>query len=89
MIRAHILFQDDQYRFLKARARETGISISALVRDVVERLRHPGMHETAGRQDPGEDSLLGLFADEPELIDEVCRTALEERASRPLRASGG
>ena len=39
MRRAQILFQEDQYQFLKARSRETGTSISALVRDIVERLR--------------------------------------------------
>jgi hypothetical protein len=33
-------------------------------------------------------SLIGLFADEPELIDEVCRMALEDRASRALRVCG-
>ena len=39
MVRTQILFQEDQYQFLKARSRETGTSISALVRDIVERLR--------------------------------------------------
>ena len=39
MVRAQILFQEDQYQFLKARSRETGTSISALVRDIVEHLR--------------------------------------------------
>ncbi len=34
-------------------------------------------------------SMIGLFADEPDLIDEVCRMAMEDRATRPLRASDG
>ncbi len=55
---------------------------------LVERVVH-GVLETTGQHAPGEDSLLGLFAAEPDLIDEVCRTALEERSSRPLRASDG
>ena len=55
---------------------------------LVERVVH-GVLETSVPARPGEDSLLGLFADEPDLIDEVCRTALEERSSRPLRASDG
>ncbi len=39
MVRAQILFQEDQYQFLKTRSRESGISVSAFVRDIVERLR--------------------------------------------------
>jgi len=36
---------------------------------------------------PGEEpSLLGLFADEPDLIDEVCRMAMEARRLDGLRA---
>ena len=36
-----------------------------------------------------EDSVIGLFAEEPELMDEVCRMAMEDRATRRLRASDG
>ncbi len=34
-------------------------------------------------------SMIGLFVEEPDLIDEVCRMAMEDRATRPLRASDG
>lgn len=40
---------------------------------------------TAGR----EDSLIGLFSEEPALVDEVCQMAMEDRESRPLRAPDG
>ncbi len=66
MVRAHILFQEDQYQFLKTRAREAGVSVSALVRDVVERLRHHG--GTAGRQGMSADPRLGFFVAEPEHV---------------------
>ena len=39
MVRTQILLEEDQYQFLKARSRETGDSVSALVRKIVERLR--------------------------------------------------
>ncbi len=39
MVRTQILLEEDQYQFLKTRSRETGDSISALIREVVERLR--------------------------------------------------
>ncbi len=37
----------------------------------------------------GNGSMIGLFAEEPDLIDEVCRMAMEDRATRPLRTSDG
>ncbi len=41
--------------------------------------------------DPGNDegSMIGLFADEPDLMDEVCRAAMEDRATRRLRVTDG
>ena len=56
---------------------------------LAERLVHDAV-EASGRESApgeGEDSMIGLFADEPDLIDEVCRMAMEDRATRPLRAS--
>jgi hypothetical protein len=35
------------------------------------------------------ESLLGLFADEPELIDDVCRMAMDARKRDTLRTGGG
>lgn len=34
---------------------------------------------------PARDPLLGLFADEPELMDEVVESAMRDRETRPLR----
>jgi predicted DNA-binding antitoxin AbrB/MazE fold protein len=36
-----------------------------------------------------ENPSLGLFADEPELIDEIVEEAMRIRETRPLRSSGG
>ncbi len=59
---------------------------------LAERLVHDAI-EASGKQpapaDDGEDSMIGLFADKPDLIDEVCSMAMEDRATRPLRASDG
>ncbi len=38
------------------------------------------------RHMPPHDPLLGLFADEPELMDEVVEAAMRDRETRPLRA---
>ncbi len=56
---------------------------------LVERVVHDVLEGSQEQKAPGGRSLIGLFADEPELIDEVCRMALEDRASRPLRAADG
>ncbi len=36
-------------------------------------------------QMPARDPLLGLFADEPDLMDEVVEGAMRDRETRPLR----
>ena len=36
-----------------------------------------------------EDDLLGLFADEPELIDRIVSDAMTARETHPLRTPGG
>jgi hypothetical protein len=41
----------------------------------------------AGAIDPG--AIIGLFADEPELIDEVCESAMQSRDRDPLRLADG
>ncbi len=59
---------------------------------LVERVVHDAVEASGKESAPareGEHSMIGLFADEPDLIDEVCRMAMEDRATRPLRASDG
>lgn len=59
---------------------------------IVERVVHDIADAPAAEPAPSPPaeapSLLGLFADEPELIDEVCRTAMEARRRDPLRMEG-
>lgn len=56
---------------------------------LVEQLRRE-LEPTAsqgGAADPG--AIIGLFADEPELIDEVCERAMHDRERDPLRVVDG
>ncbi len=59
---------------------------------LVERLVHDLADASAAEPAPGpavqEPSLVGLFADEPELIDDVCRMAMEARRRDPLGTGG-
>lgn len=56
---------------------------------LVERVVHDVLEASKSQESPAGESLIGLFADEPELIDEVCRMAMEDRANRSLRVSDG
>ncbi len=59
---------------------------------LVERVVHDAVESSEEKTSPGGEetgSLIGLFAKEPGLIDEVCRMAMEDRVSRTLRASDG
>jgi hypothetical protein len=60
---------------------------------LVEHIAHDlvAMDVRQAEPSPGEQapSLLGLFADEPELVDEVCTMAMEARKKDALRANGG
>src|SRR5947209_20620320 len=41
------------------------------------------------RDTPARDPLLGIFSDEPELMDEVVEAAMRDREARPLRGPTG
>lgn len=53
-------------------------SLEELIKEVIERL---GMAETAS------DPWVGMFADEPDLIDQVIASAMRARVEHPLRQS--
>lgn len=57
-------------------ARAHGMTVKALVQHVIAQLDH---------RTSSPDLLLGLFADEPALIDQVVDQALQFREMRPLR----
>ena len=55
-------------------------SVANLVKELLEPLSKPALS-----RDPFE----GMFADEPELMDEVVESAMKAREEQPLRRSGG
>jgi hypothetical protein len=62
-----------------------------LVERVVHDLAEVSANERATTSQPAQEpaSLLGLFADEPELVDDVCRAAMDARKRDPLRTGAG
>lgn len=56
MVRTQILLEPDQYEFLKERSKETGESLSALIREAVDQLRD----DTAPLRQRAKE-LLGAF----------------------------
>jgi septation ring formation regulator EzrA len=65
MIRTQITLDEDQHRFLKKRAYETGMSLSALIRQAVNELR---TREARNQQRAME--LLGAFESDREDVAE-------------------
>lgn len=56
-----------------------GCSLEELLAAIIEQVA-----EAEGAQ----DSFLGMFADEPELMDQVVRSGMQSRESHPLRLEG-
>ena len=52
---------------------------------LVERVVHDVAEAPAQGEGSPKPSLLGLFEDEPEVIDEICSQALRDRGVRRLR----
>jgi hypothetical protein len=52
---------------------------------LVERVVHELADTSTAPSASAAPALLGLFADEPDLVDEVCRMAMEARRRDPLR----
>lgn len=56
---------------------------------LVERVVHQLAESSAAAEAPGAVSIVGLFGDEPELIDEVVEDAMRARERDPLRRFDG
>jgi hypothetical protein len=55
-------------------------TLEALLKEIIEFLAGP---------EPEQDPILGMFAHEPELIDEVVENAMAAREEHPLRSTNG
>lgn len=55
---------------------------------LVERVVHDVVETPVPGKSSPKPSLLGLFADEPEVIDEICSQALRDRGVRRLACTG-
>ena len=64
----------------------TGLPEEAIraVQSVVSLLRGRPGHKAIGAEKPT-DALLGLFRDEPELLDQIVEEAMSARETQPLR----
>jgi hypothetical protein len=58
--------------------------VERLIHDLVDAARH----RAASGPAPGATSVIGLWADEPEVVDQMIDGVLQERETRPLRVTG-
>lgn len=64
-------------------------SEEAVLEDAVQRMRQHEPRPPAGGPPQNNDPILGMFRDEPELIDEVVEEAMRIREGRPWRLPSG
>jgi hypothetical protein len=64
----------------KRLAAENGISVEELVSKAIDRFT-----PTPSEKPASPDSVIGLFSDVPELMDEIVEEAYRNRESRPFR----
>lgn len=70
-------------------AQQILIAIRQLPRGDRLRLVERVVHELADEHDVGApDAIVGLFADQPELIETISEEAMQARATDPLRLPG-
>jgi Ribbon-helix-helix protein, copG family len=74
-------FQLDEETLARARrlAAARRVTVGEIIKEALEQL------ETAAAPD---DPILGMFADVPELMDEIVEEAMQSRERHPLRSSG-
>ena len=72
---------DDETLERARRTAETrGCSIEHLIEEMLRQM---------AKSETGSDPFLGMFADEPELLDEVVESAMRAREKHGLRQGGG
>ena len=67
------------YARAKQLAEKRNVSVEEIVSEAIERLALAPREESTG------DSIIGLFADVPELVDQVVEDAYRSRQRDPLR----
>lgn len=72
------------YRELLALPEQERLQLVERIHDLVDGARH----RTAARPIPAGKSVIGLWADEPEVVEQMIDGVLQERETRPLRANG-
>ena len=70
------------------RARKLAAARNCTVEQFVGKVIEEGLDRTAAA-DTRQDPLLGLFGDDPELLDKLTQAALKAREEQPLRQVGG
>lgn len=61
-------------------AKERNVSIEAIVSEAIERLSEARRNDESTRE-----SIIGLFSDAPEMMDQIVAEAYQARARDPLR----
>lgn len=81
----YVASPNDIYRELLALPEQERLQlVERIIHDLVDAARH----RTAARPAAAGKSVIGLWADEPEVVDRMIEGVLQERETRQLRANG-
>jgi hypothetical protein len=93
---AKIEFELDEQALKKLRrlAEARGWTLEQLIKELIGmqttlEQRPREIAEESVPTGPREDAFLAMFAEEPELIDQVTESAMKAREAHPLRQTGG
>lgn len=81
MSRVQLELDDDLLARAKQLALQRGMTIERLFAELVEQASRPA--------ERARDQVLGLFCDEPDLMDQVTEDVLRSREEQPLRIPHG
>lgn len=77
---------NDIYRELLALPEQERLQlVERVIHDLVDAARN----RTSTRATPATDAVIGLWADEPDVADQIIEDVLQRREMRPLRADDG
>ncbi len=80
MVAVELHLDEQTFEHIERMAARRRSTVEALLKDVIELL---------ATAEAADDPLLGMFAREPELMDEITASAMLARENDPLRLSNG
>ena len=80
MVSVTLRLNNREYSKITKLAKIRKCSVDTVIKDAIARTKTPAVRK---------DCIIGLFADEPELVDAIAHSAMQAREMHPLRVING